>query len=341
MNYIEFIKMLRSKNVQPTYIFQGDEKYLMDIALEEVIKTFLTKDLESINLSNLDGKTNDFGDLISSCETLPFMSTKRVIVLKNPVVLVEKDGVNEDMIKFIENLGDHQILIVFDSNNDIKKNTKLYKSFSKRDQNVNFEKLKGTDLNNWISKKINALNKTITPADINYLIQQSSYLSRNITTTLYDLDNEIKKLVDYSKDDKITKELIDNVLVKTLDKSIFDLLAAISRKDADKAIALFDDIYMMNEPIPKILFMISRQFRLLLGYNVYKNRGYGQGEIQSKLGIKPYEFTKVSTQGGGYSEKDLEDILERILETDRILKTRQTDDKLIMEILLVNLCTRK
>ncbi len=341
MNYIEFIKILRSKNVQPTYIFQGDEKYLMDIALEEVIKTFLTKDLESINLSNLDGKTNDFGDLISSCETLPFMSTKRVIVLKNPGVLVEKDGVNEDMIKFIENLGDHQILIVFDSNNDIKKNTKLYKSFSKRDQNVNFEKLKGTDLNNWISKKINALNKTITPADINYLIQQSSYLSRNITTTLYDLDNEIKKLVDYSKDDKITKELIDNVLVKTLDKSIFDLLAAISRKDADKAIALFDDIYMMNEPIPKILFMISRQFRLLLGYNVYKNRGYGQGEIQSKLGIKPYEFTKVSTQGGGYSEKDLEDILERILETDRILKTRQTDDKLIMEILLVNLCTRK
>lgn len=341
MNYIEFIKILRSKNVQPTYIFQGDEKYLMDIALEEVIKTFLTKDLESINLSNLDGKTNDFGDLISSCETLPFMSTKRVIVLKNPVVLVEKDGVNEDMIKFIENLGDHQILIVFDSNNDIKKNTKFYKSFSKRDQNVNFEKLKGTDLNNWISKKINALNKTITPADINYLIQQSSYLSRNITTTLYDLDNEIKKLVDYSKDDKITKELIDNVLVKTLDKSIFDLLAAISRKDADKAIALFDDIYMMNEPIPKILFMISRQFRLLLGYNVYKNRGYGQGEIQSKLGIKPYEFTKVSTQGGGYSEKDLEDILERILETDRILKTRQTDDKLIMEILLVNLCTRK
>ena len=341
MNYIEFIKILRSKNVQPTYIFQGDEKYLMDIALEEVIKTFLTKDLESINLSNLDGKTNDFGDLVSSCETLPFMSTKRVIVLKNPVVLVEKDGVNEDMIKFIENLGDHQILIVFDSNNDIKKNTKLYKSFSKRDQNVNFEKLKGTDLNNWISKKINALDKTITPADINYLIQQSSYLSRNITTTLYDLDNEIKKLVDYSKDDKITKELIDNVLVKTLDKSIFDLLAAISRKDADKAIALFDDIYMMNEPIPKILFMISRQFRLLLGYNVYKNRGYGQGEIQSKLGIKPYEFTKVSTQGGGYSEKDLEDILERILETDRILKTRQTDDKLIMEILLVNLCTRK
>lgn len=341
MNYIEFIKILRSKNVQPTYIFQGDEKYLMDIALEEVIKTFLTKDLESINLSNLDGKTNDFGDLVSSCETLPFMSTKRVIVLKNPGVLVEKDGVNEDMIKFIENLGDHQILIVFDSNNDIKKNTKLYKSFSKRDQNVNFEKLKGTDLNNWISKKINALDKTITPADINYLIQQSSYLSRNITTTLYDLDNEIKKLVDYSKDDKITKELIDNVLVKTLDKSIFDLLAAISRKDADKAIALFDDIYMMNEPIPKILFMISRQFRLLLGYNVYKNRGYGQGEIQSKLGIKPYEFTKVSTQGGGYSEKDLEDILERILETDRILKTRQTDDKLIMEILLVNLCTRK
>lgn len=341
MNYIEFIKQLRKENIEPSYIFQGDEKYLMDKALDELIKTLLSVDLQSINLSYLDGKINDFGDLIASCETLPFLSNKRVIILKNPGILFDKETNSDAPIKFIENLGDHQVLIVFDSNNEIKKNTKLYKGFSKNNRNVSFDKLKGNDLSNWVGKKINSLNKTITPADINYLIQQSSYLSRNITTTLYDLDNEIKKLVDYSKDDKITKELIDNVFVKTLDKSIFDLLAAISRKDADRAIALFDEIYMMNEPIPKILFMISRQFRLLLGYNVYKNRGYGPSEIQVKLGIKPYEFTKVSTQGGGFSERDLEEILEKILETDRILKTRQTDDKLIMEILLVNLCTRK
>jgi len=340
MNYIEFIKTIRSGNVSTAYIFQGEEKYLLDKAVDEVIKTFLTKDLESINLSNLDGKQNDFSDLVSSCETLPFLSQKRVIILKNPGLLFDKENSNEHFLKFIEKLGDHQLLILNDSNGEIKKTTKLYKLFSKNNNNVVFDKLKGNDLVNWVNKKITSMNKSITTADLNYFIQQSSYLSRNVVNSLYDLENEIKKLSDYSKDEKITKALIDSVMVKNLDKSIFDLLSAISRQDTEKAINLFDEIYLMNEPIPKILFMISRQFRLLLGYNVYKNRGYGQNDIQSKLGIKPYEFSKISSQSGGFSERDLEAILEKILDADRTLKTKQTENKLVMEMLLVNLCTR-
>lgn len=337
MKYIEFQKSIKNGDISPVYIFTGEETYLLDKAIEHLVELFMTPEARTINLANLDGKTSGLDDLKASCETLPFMSHRRVTILRGVEAFLDKESVSEELLKYVKGLGEHQILIVNDRDGKVKKNSKLYRHINKDGGAVVFDKLRGKDLSDWVQGKLAERGKNISYADLSYLIQQSSYNSRNISTTLYDLDNEIKKLSDYSTGKSIDRTVLDQVLIKPLDKNIFDFLGAVGKNDTDRAMEVFNEIYLMNEPIPRILYMISRQFRLLLGYVTYREKGYGSGEIQEKLRIKPYEFGKIAAQGNGMDQNRLRDILEDILQTDRNLKTRSSDQRLEMEILIVKL----
>jgi DNA polymerase-3 subunit delta len=337
MKYIELRNSVKNGNINPIYIFTGDETYLLDRALEHMVGVFMTPEGRTINLENLDGKSSGLDDLRASCETLPFMSERRVTILRSPEALLDKESVADEFLKYIKNLGDHQVLLINDRDGKVKKNSKLYRYLNKAGGTVVFEKLKGKDLTDWILGKLAERDKSMSYADLNYFIQQSSYNSRNISTTLYDLDNEIKKLSDFANGKNIDRSTLDQVLIKPLDKNIFDFLGAVGKNDTDRAMEVFNEIYLMNEPVPRILFMISRQFRLLLGYVTYREKGYGSGEIQEKLKIKPYEFGKIAAQGNGMDQDRLRDILEEILQTDRKLKTTSSDQRLEMEMLIVKL----
>ncbi|MGM0395458.1 MAG: DNA polymerase III subunit delta [Bacillota bacterium] len=337
MKYQEYSRFIEKENINPVYIFTGDETYLLDKAVEHTIQKFMTSDGRTLNLSYLDGKFSGLDELKASCETLPFMSERRVIVLRNPELLADRDSDSDELIGYIKRLGNHQLLIINDRDGKLKKNSKIYRYLNKIGSAVQFEKLRGKELTDWVKKQLAENNREMSFADMNYFIQQSSYSSRNITTTLYDLKNEIKKLSDYSGGKSIDRSTLERVLIKTLDKNIFDFLGAVGKKDPDRAMEIFNEIYLMNEPVPRILFMISRQFRLLLGYVVYREKGYGAGEIQEKLRIKPYEFGKISVQGNQMSQKRLREILEDILETDRKLKTSSSDQRLEMEMLIIRL----
>jgi len=322
------------------YIF-GEEIYLVEKAAADIVTSLLTPQQQTINLAYLDGKAAGMEDLEASCETLPFLAAKRVTVLKNPSFFIEKESKDDKLLNYFLKLGDHQILLLVDSENGLKKNTRIYKQLEKRGYTMEFGKLNSNQLQSWARQSISSGGKDISQSDLSYLLQLSGYLNRNNSNNLYDLENEINKVAAYTSSIQISRDDIDRVMIRSLDKNIFDLLEAVGRKDTGKALELFYEMQMMNEPVQRLLFMISRQFRLILAYTTYKKKGYAASEIQSKLQIKPYEFTRISTQAQKFNEGYLEDILEMILRTDRRLKTLPVDPKLEVEMLLVSITDKK
>jgi DNA polymerase-3 subunit delta len=338
---LESYKFPNDKVIGPVCILHGDEVFLVDKALSELVSCYLSPEQQTINLSYLDGKVATIEDLESCCETLPFLSEKRITVLKNPGQFIERESRDDRILNYLMKLGTHQILIIYDPENSIKKNTRLFKQLDKKGAAFEFNKLKQSELIVWIQELLLSLGKKMSVSDLNYLVQQSGYMSRNSVTNLFDMENEIRKLTAYSSAQNITRSDVDRVMVRNLDNNIFDLLNAISRKDTGRALELFDEMQIMNEPVQRLLFMISRQFRLLLGYHSYKNKGYGPSEIQNKLQIKPYEYTRISSQAQQFDERYLGRILEIVLETDRRMKTMPVDGRLEMEMLLVEVTDKK
>lgn len=337
MNYKDFKDLLRSEDINSTYLFMGDEDYLMNECIDLVKKKYVSEGMEVLNISELDGKTINFEDLMNSCETLPFMASRKIVVLNHMSMFFSNEQ-KDEIYDYLDNLGSHLLLLMVDSSNDLKKTTKIYKYYNKKNRLVEFTKLNGKPLNTWLEKLAKKYKVKISPANINYFIQNSTYLSRNVVSSLYDLENEFIKLISYCNKGEIEKEDIDFVMVKSIDNNIFDLLGAISKGDVHSSISIFDKIYQLNEPVQKILFMITRQMRLMLGYNIYRQKGYSDGEIIEKLQIKPYEYQKISQQARSQSVKIQKEFLNLLLEIDKRLKTSQLDEKIQMEALLVRLC---
>ncbi len=341
MDYNDFIKDLKGDNIKSSYLFFGEEEYLMNETIDLIKIKHIEPSLETLNFTTIEGKDATIDLVINACETLPFMSSKKIVVLKDITMLLENEdkAAEDELYKYLDDLGSYLLLIIIDNN--VKKSSKLYKYFNKTNKAVEFSNLKGKDLNTWIERILKKNNRFMNFSNLNYFTQQTAYSSRNSNLTLYDLENELLKLVNYATESEITKDDISKVLIKSIDTNIFDLLAGINRGDSHSALVIFNDMYMQNEPIQRILVMITRQIRLMLGYKLYKNKGYGEGEIQDKLQIKRYEYSKISSQSREYSISQLENILDKILILDKQLKTTSTDEKILMEMLIIEICSYK
>ncbi len=338
MIYKDFFSKLKKDELKNYYLFTGEEEYMMKLALEELKNKYINDDFETLNYTVIDGQNANLDIVINASETLPFMSSKKVVVLKDVSSFLEdlEDRAKKELYRYIEDLGDFLVLIFMDDSSSLKKNTKFYKLIKKEDRQVEFTKLLGSDMNKWVNTIAKKNNKKISTLNIKYFIDQSSYNSRNVDLNLYDLENEFLKIVDYSKEE-ITKTDIDNVLIKAVDTNIFEFLEAFSSKSAERSLRLLNQMYGSGEPIQRMFFMMIRQIRLILGYVIYKTKGYDNKSIQEKLGIKAYEFSKIRLQANNYNLKELENIMQRLLKIDTLMKTSMTDSKLLIETFLVEM----
>lgn len=339
MIYKNFFSKLKKDEVENYYLFVGEEEYMMKLALDELKNTYISADFETLNYSVLDGKKEGLDSLINATETLPFMSSKKIVILRDITSFLEEleDKEKEELYEHIVKLGDFLTLIFVDSTSNLRKNTKFYKLFKKEDRQVEFTKLIGQDINKWVYSLAKKNDRTISPINSKYFIDQTSYNSRNVDLTLYDLENELLKIIDYAMASEITKEDIDSILIKSVDTNIFEFLEAFSSKSIDRSLVLFNQMCDSGEPIPRLFFMMIRQTRLMLGYIVYKLKGYDNNSIQEKLGVKSYEFGKIRTQASIYKISELEEIMKRLVEIDTSMKTTMTDDKLLIETFLVEM----
>ena len=92
-----------------------------------------------------------------------------------------------------------------------------------------------------------------------------SYLIASVGTDMEVLSREIEKLISYALNKNvISKEDIDAVCIKQLNVRIFDMMDAISVKNQKKTLDCYYELIAEKEPPMRILFMISRQFNLML-----------------------------------------------------------------------------
>ncbi|MDX9917435.1 MAG: DNA polymerase III subunit delta [Gudongella sp.] len=329
------------EKLKPVLLITGKEPYIIDRTTALVVNQAVPVAMQSLNLSYIDGKTATAAELETSCETLPFMSEKRVTVMKEPGIFVERESGNEKFIEYLLNLGEHQILIIQDTFNTIKKNTKLYRRLDKAGMTLICDKLDTGELLKWAGEVLKPVGVGIQMSNLNYFIQQTGYLNRDSAKSLYDIENELKKLAAYTVDGFINRETIDFVIEESIDKNIFDLLTAIAEKNTGRAIEIYSNMKLRNEPVQRILYMISRQFRLLLGYRAYRSKGYSQKDIQDKLEIKSFEFQKISRQAVQFDDVRLEEIVNAILKADIAMKTTSVDTDLTMEMLIIEITEKK
>ena len=210
----------------------------------------------------------------------------------------------------------------------IVKNSEFFKGSkdSKRD-NKNKEEKDEVKMENKTKK-----SKSNVDTILEYIKNFPSY------TCLVFYEDEIDKLLAYTGERKtITDDDVKNVGSITSKSIIFNLTDAIVDKNMAASLRLLNELITLKEPIPKIIFMIARQFRQLLQVKILVENGVSSREIASKLSLHPFIADKLRKTSSNFTLEQLKESIEELYECDKAIKTGQMKDKIAVELLIEKL----
>lgn len=337
VNQLDLTKRLKELGIESVYLLFGEEKLLINQAVETIRSKAIPPELMDFNYEVLPGDKATGKQIVDLANTMPFMAERRVLVVDQPVMLSTTGkgeggkGDDEVLLAYLDNPNPYCTLI-FKCDDKVDKRKKLYKQLNSKAVAVEFALLKGGQLEGWINEYVAGQSKTIDRPALGYLSAMGSY-------TLEILANELDKVMLYAGDQqRISLTMVQNIVTKTVEANIFDLIDAIGEKKGRKAIGLLQDTLYLGEAPLKILALLVRRFRQLLIVKDLKAKGQGEKELREKLKLPPFVISKSLRQAGGFSVKQLSYILEQLLLAEVELKSSSVDGGRLLERLVIDLC---
>lgn len=328
---------IKNKKIRKLYLFFGPEDFLKKYYAESLEKLLLSEDMKAMNKIVLEGK-QELGKLTDYCETLPVFSDRKLVIVRNSGLFKSKKKgdenkktkskpQNDDLTVFLQDLPEHVCLVFYES--EVDKRLKTLEVIRKNGLVVEFEYQKPDELARWITRKLKACGREIDQITAARLVETCE---QGMTEIL----NEIDKLTAYTEGRvKITPEDIEQVCTKSIKSRIFDLTDAIAGKRNSRALALLNDMIILKEPVPKILFMIARQFRQILQVKLLHEDGCSIDEIASRMSISPYIAGKIHKQASSFALQRLKKAVEASLELDLAVKTGRLEDRMAAELMII------
>lgn len=327
-NFKDFIKVVKEEEFQGLCLIGGQEKHLVKKAVDIILNKI--KNFPELNVSYLEGTNISFNEIVNSCETLPFLSDKKVIYIQN-ITNNTLMSIGENLIEYCNNIPKGIILLItLDDDVDIK--NKYLNVIKNIGYVMEFNQLKGEELNKFVIDILGKYGKIINKSELIYLLSETG-------SSLESLEMEIQKLVCYAMDEEvITREHIDSIVTRTLESNVFRMVDFITKKDADNALKILNNLLFQKEEHLKILAMIIRQYRLLLQTKLALMEKLNFNEIKSGLKLKDFMVQNLIRQCNIYSIKDIKNALRICLDVDYKIKTKTISNDLALELLIVDLC---
>ena len=319
----QLIEDIKTGQFRQVYLLYGEESYLKN-QYRDRMKTALVQDGDTMNFSVYKGKDTVQGEIIDLAETMPFFAERRVILIEDSGWF-KKGG--EQMAEYLKTPAETVCILFVES--DVDKRGRLYKAVKDSGCIVEFSAQDETTLKRWILGKIKKENKTISPAGLEFFLEKTGSDMENIS-------REMEKLFCYTLNkDMITEADIDAVCTGQVTGQIFEMVEAIAMGRQREALRLYYDLLSLKEPPMRILFLIGRQFNLLLQVKELKAKGYDNKKIGEKTGLHSFIVGKYVGQSGRFKKAELRRALEECVSTDEAVKTGRISDILGVELLIV------
>ena len=335
----ELEKTLNQGNLSSIYLLYGEEKYLIENDVKKIKKIF-GELIKGINYILID-ETN-IEEIIPNIETPAFGYNKKLIIAKN-TGLFKKDGkkknvklseTRENLNKYINDNIDliNECVVLLFIEDEAEKND-IYLSFDKLGRVCKFDYQKPIEIQKRIKSICQAYKVNIDSSVIQYFIESCG-------TSMQDLINEIRKLIEYAGENgTIKKEDIDKLSIKQIDSVIFDLTDNLGKKNIKNAMEVLGDLLYLKEPIQKILVTLYNHFKkLYLVKLAIKNNK----DILSTLNLKPNQtflVSKYKNQANYFNEKYLRNILKELADLDYKYKIGLIDINIGLETILCTYCS--
>lgn len=329
-----FRKNLSSKKLYPIYFLAGEENFLLDDCLKRIEKVI---NIDDLNREVFQATESSGNDVLNSVETLPFLTDKRIVILKMANKLKNDDF--KIITKIIENPVDTTcFIIIFPDKvkNSTSKRKDLIALCEKSDgcYCVECKKMYEKDVKNFIQEEFNSNGKNVDQDVVQQIVNDAGLDLQNVSS-------EIEKICLYLGKDKndVTVEDFIKISGFTKEINIFMLTNSIEEKNLKYSLFIVEQMLKSGENAIGVLSAISGAVRkLLTAKSLMEEKDYSSQDALNYIRVFSFFQNKYLMNLSKYTLIHLKRCLKEILKTDIALKTGKSDDKSALENLVLFIC---
>ena len=316
------------------YFFFGNDEFAITRKLKEFNSDFTDPTSADMNTARLDARSMGEDDLSNAVISMPFLATRRLVLLANPSSKYNNPSIRKKFLEFVEKAPDTTRLVMYESvePRDVEKHwlVKWAEKNNKLIQTKAFMLPRLKDMTGWIVNEMKNQGGQIEP-------RAAEMLKDMVGVDTRQAGMEIAKLLAYVNWARpVTSQDVEAVCIVTSQQSVFDFVDALSNGNGKSAQHLLHRLLETEDPF-SLWGMVVRQFRLLIqAREILDGRG-NQIDVARVLGVHPFVAEKTTQQATRYSIESLESIYRKLLRIDEGVKTSKITLDLAMDTLVVEL----
>lgn len=324
------------------YLFYGEEDYLKRYYLNALRRQTVTEG-DVFNHIVINSESYSPERFAAAVEALPVMAETKLIELNSLYLSSMTEGELEELCSVLSTLPSYEynVLVIYTEPDELDPGVKnkpsaVLKRLSEFLKPVFFDRETPARLANWTYKHF-VKELIVAPHDaVTMLVSRCG-------GDMFTLSAEIDKLCCYLKAngrDRLTEEDIKAVCGEKREFGAFELANAILDGSPARAFAVLSELKKIKERPEVILSGISRTLCDLITVRVLIDSGMSMQVIEKKLGMNSYKLSLYSKSAAKNSLSDLNGVLERCYEADKLIKSSSLNSYTVLERLAIEASRR-
>ena len=327
------------------YLLYGGDDFSLGEAIESLKDDVKPAEMRDFNITALQGAEVTFDQLRSTCDTVPFMADRRMVLVDGLLATFEVRsgprsggrGVSsrerslgewDALADYLPRVPESTELAFADGR--LTESNPLLVRIRPLAKTLTFPLPIGPDLRQWIARRAAMREVEIEPRAV-------QALAENIGRDLRVIDSELQKLALYRWGQVVMLQDVQEMVANVKEANIFAAVDAALEGRSGVAIRMMHQLLDSGRPAGYLITMMARQVRLLLLAKDLKARGVAHTDMGRRLSLSGYPLRKTLEQERRFTGHRLARAYHGILEADLSMKTGETAEQLAVELLVAEL----
>lgn len=317
-----------SPDLKPVYLIVSEQDFLLRQAVDRLKgRVAEVADLD-FNMETFDGDGASGDAIVAACNTLPFASDYRLVIVKNAEKLAKE--ASDALVAYATDPAPTCVLAL--SAAKLAKNTRLYKAVDKLGGVVERKQPKGAQFLRGVVSLAEDRGKRLSAEGAEAFVAATGEDLQRVSA-------ELDKLVAYIGDrPEITREDIESVVAGTAKTKVWEFAEAIADRDCRRSLLLASTLLDDGESVFGLHAMAVRTVRDLIAARSMLDRGQGSAaQLSGVLGRPEWQLRRLPRQARAFGPGELVELLRAAAAGEAQMKTSQ-DARLVFERWIVKMC---
>jgi len=314
------------------YLIHGGDSFIVKSKMKSVIAKY---EVDDFNLNIYDAEETNISNAINDASTIPFMSDKKVVIIKNAYFLTSEKMKKETpqdinaLVRYINNPVEETILIITAPYAKLDERKAITKALKGKAEVIFCEPMKKVDLTSWIRRQLGKQNIKIDKLAMNEFLKR---VENNTQIAV----NEMKKLLLYAEGmDYIYIDTIKKVITKNVEDNVYEITNNILENKRSEALEIYNDLIMHSEDPLRILGILVNKYREILQVKYLIKDGKNQAGVAAHYHCSSGRAYYMVKNAKSVNMDTVKKHLISLEEIDYQIKSGRIDKKIGIELFIL------